>query len=272
MAGMMPRDYLLVRHGESEGNVVVQASKRGDNSHYNEKFVMTPGTQWRLTETGIKQARAIGKFITEHLPHPNRFYVSPYVRTRLTAEHMAIPNAYWFLNRSYREREWGEIEALPRSTFEEAYPNSARNKKINPLYWAPPGGESIADVGENRVRNLLDTLAREETKKVVLAVTHGENIWAHRLTIERWSDEEFRAHDEDPAMRIKNCQLVHYSRINPGTGMDERRLAWVRVVTPVQGEDGEWEAMVTSPWRSFSRRGYSNSELGESVAYVPGIL
>lgn len=260
----MPLHYILVRHGESEGNVAVEASKRGDDSYYSENFVMTPGTQWRLTSVGVKQAQAAGRYLREHLPRADRHFVSPYVRTRMTAAHLGL-KAEWFLNRAYREREWGEVEALPRSLFQEEYPYSARVKKINPLYWAPPGGESIAEVAENRVRNILDTLHREHGGETVLAVAHGETMWAHRLVLERWSDEDFRHHDADPRQKIHNCQILWYSRLNPATHEDEGRLAWLQVITPVGNEEGKWECQVTQSWQRFTRGTYSDGELLESV-------
>ena len=61
---MMPNNCLLVRHGQSEGNLAVEASKAGNNDLYTERYVMTPGTQWRLTDVGMAQAAAMG------LPRP----------------------------------------------------------------------------------------------------------------------------------------------------------------------------------------------------------
>lgn len=267
---MMPVDYVLVRHGQSEGNVAVEASKRGDNSYFTEKYVTTPGTQWRLTDTGIQQAETIGAWLAEQMKKPDRYYVSPYVRTRMTAAHMGLPDAEWRLNRAYREREWGEVEALPRSQFVAEYPHSARVKKNNPLYWAPPGGESIADVAENRVRNILDTLHRECSGKRVLAVTHGEAMWAHRLVLERWNDEQFKGFDADPDMRISNCQVLWYSQFNRDGNEWSERLSWVKTASPVL-VDGQW-TVVESPWVYFEPRHYTNDELLASVEYVKPIF
>ena len=264
---MMPKNYLLIRHGESEGNVAVEASKRGDDRFYaNDDFVTTPGTQWRLTPTGVLQANAIGAWVAEHAPTPDRYYVSPYVRTRMTAAQLRLPAAQWRLNRAYREREWGEIETIAKSQFERDYPISARLKKYNPLYWCPPGGESIAEVAENRVRNILDTLHRECSEQTVLAVAHGETMWAHRLVLERWNDETFKAHDDDKEMKIHNCQLLWYSM-----GEGEHRLSHLKVVTPLLQKDGTWQAQVTRE-EELSSPTYSNDELWAQVEDVPSFL
>lgn len=255
---MMPRTYVLVRHGESEGNVAVNASKKGDNSFYTDRYVTTPGKQWMLTPKGVKQAQVIGEWLRSNLPVIDRYYVSPYVRTRMTAANLGLPYAQWRINRSYREREWGEIDTLPRSEFKTTYPNSARIKKINPLYWAPPGGESIADVSENRVRNILDTLHRECSDQVVLAVTHGENMTAHRLMLERWSDDVFALMDQDRDERIENCGVLFYTRSEDSPGP----LDTLVTAAPVQSEDGAWSVKVTPPLR-FNASTLSNSDLEE---------
>lgn len=261
---MMPVLYVLVRHGESEGNVAVNASKDGDNSFYTDKYVNTPGTQWRLTRKGEAQAAAIGSWLKNNLAGFHRYYVSPYVRTRMTAVHMGLPSADWRMNRSYREREWGEIDVLTREMFKEAYPNSARVKKANPLYWAPPGGESIADVGENRVRNILDTLHRECDGSRVIAVTHGENIQAHRMILERWSDEKFAEMDASEDEKVLNCQAYIYSRDEPGP------LNQLVRATPVWN-GSEWVVEVSDTLH-FNATHYSNSELAETYSSVSPIF
>ena len=264
---MMPKNYILIRHGESEGNVAVNASKNGDESYFTDKYVMTPGHQWRLTNKGVLQANAIGEWLNENLPKIDRYYVSPYVRTRMTAAQLNLTDANWRVNRAYREREWGEVEALPRSIFQEQYPNSARVKKLNPLYWCPPGGESIAEVAENRVRNILDTLHRECEDKTVLAVTHGENMWAHRLILERWMDEEFFENDADESQRIENCQVLWYRQGTPG----DRHINELKVITPVE-INGKWEAVVTKDWTKFDFPLFTNETLWDSVKNTPHIF
>ena len=52
----MPLDLYVIRHGESEANVIVQAGEQGDNSLYTQDNVTVPDRSWRLTATGRKQA------------------------------------------------------------------------------------------------------------------------------------------------------------------------------------------------------------------------
>ena len=268
----MPMNLVLVRHGESEGNIIQGAANKGDESYYeaDESLVTVPDYRWRLTSQGVAQAKQAGSWISHNILQENetfdRFITSPYLRTRETAGNLGLTDAQWEENRSVRERFWGEIGSIPRSVFLREYPHNSHYKEIDPLYWAPPGGESISDVAENRVRNLLSTLHRENSEQNVIVVTHGEFIWASRLTIERWRDEEFVEYDNNPDMKIHNCQVIHYTRINPETGQVAPRLQWVRRMTPTNNGN------VVEEWQEFGRTRYSNDDLLEYVETLPVLV
>lgn len=273
----MPNNLILIRHGQSEGNIAVEASKRGDNRIYernNGHFMTVPGHQWRLTELGKRQAGAIGAWVdslmeNNEISHFHRHYVSPFVRTRETAANLGLSGARWTLNRALRERDWGDIGSMTRADFRARYPDNAHQKKIDPLYWMPVGGESIAHVAENRVRNFLSTMHRECEGENVLAVAHGEVMMAFRMTLEYWKDEDFaeRAHTEEP----RNCEALHYTRVNPVTGEQSKRFQWFRSATPVVHDDGRIE-IVVSEWREFTKPLMSNDDLLDSISKVPSLL
>src|SRR3990167_8242342 len=94
----MPNHLVLVRHGESEGNVVARAGKAGNHQLFTDEFFERPGHEWRLTDTGVEQAKAaglwIGRFLLSVYPELNDgfgvYYTSPHIRTRETAGHLAI--------------------------------------------------------------------------------------------------------------------------------------------------------------------------------------
>ena len=48
----MPLDLYVIRHGESEANVIINAGEQGDNSLYTQDNVTVPDRSWRLTATG----------------------------------------------------------------------------------------------------------------------------------------------------------------------------------------------------------------------------
>lgn len=268
----MPNDFVLIRHGQSEGNLATEASKAGDNSWYTDAFTATPGHRWRLTETGICQARTTGAWVAEHVASMfDTYLVSPYVRTRETAGHLRLPGARWRLNRALRERDWGDIGALPKDQFAQRRELELNYRMSNSdaLYWVPPGGESIAQVAEDRVRNVLSTLHREATGQRVVAVTHGEAMWAFRLVLERLDDEQFVALDADRAEKIHNCEVLHYTRLDPRTGVQSPRLSWLRRAYPAV-VDGEW-TMIERPWATMEVRTYDNDALLSRVADVPSL-
>jgi len=257
----MPKNLVLVRHGQSEANVIQKRDKAGDQRLFTEETMLVADRSWRLTEAGVAQARTVGQWIRENIVTFDRCITSPFVRTRETAATLGIENARWEENRVVRERSWGEISPLPRAVFEQQYSHNALLKRKDPLYWAPPAGESIADVAENRVRNLLSTLHRESSGHNVLIVSHGDFMWSTRLVLERWSDEEFLRYDKDPSMTIHNCSVVHYTRINPHTGVEESKIRWVRFAHPCRDRStGTW-SMQVQDWREFDRRYLSNEEL-----------
>jgi len=63
----MPIDLVLVRHGQTEGNLARERSKREDKSLWTAEFRERPGRLWRLTDLGIGQAQAAGAWIRENL-------------------------------------------------------------------------------------------------------------------------------------------------------------------------------------------------------------
>lgn len=249
---VMPRNLFLVRHGQSEANVMQKASKSGDQSLYTEETMTVPDRSWRLTELGVQQARVAGEWIAGQDCTFDRAIVSPYVRTRETAGTLGL-DVRWEENRAIRERSWGEIGSMSKQEFRWQYPNNALYRDRDPLYWAPPAGESIEDVAENRVRNILSTLHRENARENVIMVTHGEFMWATRLVLERWSDEEFLARDEDKSQTIHNCTVLQYS------ALDSEKLNYVRRCYPVQFK-GEW-TMHVGDWEHFDREYLTNEQL-----------
>ena len=270
----MPNHLVLVRHGESEGNVVARAGKAGNEQLFTDEFFERPGHEWRLTDVGVEQAEAaglwIGKFLLNVYPELNDgfgvYYTSPHVRTRETAGHLAIDGANWRKERRIRERDWGDIESMSRSQFEKDYPQNATKKYKDPLYWQPPGGESIAGVADTRVRSMHGTLHRqhdEKDKDSAIFATHGEYIWAEHLDLERMGHEEWKIAESDASRKIKNCQVVHFTRLNPESGYQAPSLAWVRSVCPWETPDHPGH------WRNIEMSQFSNEQLLAEVDQIP---
>ena len=74
----MPLDLYVIRHGESEANVIISAGEQGDNSLYTQDNVTVPDRSWRLTATGRKQADCIGRWLAAAVRPLPRFAVRAY--------------------------------------------------------------------------------------------------------------------------------------------------------------------------------------------------
>lgn len=275
----MPNHLFFVRHGESQGNAALDRAKAGDESLFTDEFVTIPGRRWHLTAVGRQQAELIGEWLRSELERvgagslESRHYASPYVRARQTAGllglHAGGQSARWYLNRSIRERDWGDIETIPRRVFLESplYARNAAKKAIDPMYWRPPGGESISDVADTRVRSFLDTLHRECSGGVVVAVTHGELMRAIRLVLERIDDETYAGWESDPTTRIHNAELLQYSRVDVresvGSGEVARRVTWLRRVRPLVDEG----RVVVGEWHRIDYARPTNEELLAQVSH-----
>lgn len=268
----LPRNIFFIRHGESEGNVASNQAKLGDFSLYTDEFMTTPGRKWNLTEKGRAQAELTGEWLQKEIDslkngRGRRHYVSPYLRTKQTAALLGLTengkSAEWYLNRTLRERDWGDIDAIPKKQFEEdpIYKLNALKKKTDPLYWRPPGGESIQDVAENRVRNFLDTLHRECGDQTIVAVAHGEFMKAIRIILERADDEVFEKWESSKKHNIRNCEINQYSKENqkssssmkvPGT-----RLQFIRRIYPSLEEN----RMIVGKWKYIKFTRPTNEQL-----------
>ncbi|MFN2319047.1 MAG: histidine phosphatase family protein, partial [Dermatophilaceae bacterium] len=171
---MTVRELILVRHGQSEGNVAAEAANR-DRLHEIDAPARDPDVV--LSETGRKQATALGQWLSE-LPEDERpgvVWSSPYRRARETAEiALEVCGAHLDMrvDERLRDRDMGITDMLTAAGIREKYPEeSDRRGWIGKFYYRPPGGESWADVAL-RVRAVLTDLANVEREERVLVSAH----------------------------------------------------------------------------------------------------
>ena len=261
----MPNDLVIVRHGHSEGNLVSNLGKKGDNTLFTPEYRNTPHHHLRLTKEGCEQAEKAGKWIRHNIRETfDRYYVSPFVRTRETAALLGLQDAEWRVDQRLRERDWGELGSKPVAEHLAEYPHNSFMKKIDALYWRPPSGESIADV-RLRVRSFFDTLHRECEGQRVIVVTHGEFMSAAQASLEYFTDKRWVEVDGDKEQKILNTHVFHYSRENPKTGVVDNYISWVRKVCPLI-------ETANSDWEPIDRRRFSNEELLAQVGDFPHIF
>jgi len=253
----MPIDLVLVRHGESEGNVVFGRSRQGDHSGFTAEFATRHSSQWRLTLKGQQQAESAGAWIRQHIsPVFDRYYVAEYLRAMETAGHLGFAEAAWYCEFYLRERDWGIFDNMSFQERRDRYADDLSRRELDTFFWSPPNGESMANLCL-RIDRVLDTLHRECSDKRVLLVCHGEVMWGFRVRLERMSQETYRELDQSGDRRIKihNCQILHYTRRNPHTADLTDHLNWVRSICP-------WDAdLCHHEWKLIRRRHYSSADL-----------
>jgi broad specificity phosphatase PhoE len=253
----MPIDLVLIRHGQSESNVIQHSLNTDENAVVPPEFLERHDTRMRLSSEGREQARKTGVFLQSEFPDGfDKYYVSPLARTLETAGYLAI-NGDWSIDDRWRERDWGEFMLLNTAERLKQYPNSERLFRQAKWYWGPPGGESLSTNVRLRFEDILDTLHREQSDNKVIAVTHGETIWVARFVLERLTPEEWMLQEKDPAYKVLNTVVIHYSRRNPETGEIDSRLRWRRVICPWD-ESLSWNK---GKWTEITHKNYTDSEI-----------
>lgn len=163
------RDFkiILVRHGESEGNVDPN------------KYMIFHDHKIKLTDNGVKQAINAGKEIKKIIKNdPLNVYVSPYIRTKETWE--GIKKG---LNRNNITLEFDprirEQEHKIFKTKEQRTNIFKEQKKFSKFFYRFGNGESGADV-HSRVCSFLNELA---IKRVVFKERKDYLIVSHAITL-----------------------------------------------------------------------------------------
>ena len=218
-----PSRLVVMRHAESEANLR-REHLESTGSRATRVGIESRDVDITLTPWGREQARVTGHDLNRYGPF-HAAYVSPYLRTRQTAELvMAALRARprLVIEERVREKEFGILEGLTRHGIRSHHPEeAARKTAVGKYYYRPPGGESFPDVNL-RVHSFLGTLVREYAGRRVLVVTHSVVVLCFRRLLERMEEHEvleLDRHDE-----VKNASLLVYE---PGS-RDGRRGVPVR--------------------------------------------
>jgi broad specificity phosphatase PhoE len=182
---------LLVRHGESLGNVdpLVHAT--------------TADHAVPLSDRGRDQAREAGAQLADHLdaqirgerPHV-RLLVSPYRRTRQTADAMMETSRGWITDRVEHillcEQQFGVFDGVPDAELPTRFPHEFAyydmQCRFGGKFWARmPQGESRFDVAK-RIHQAFGTFhrdAQEHGIQHIVVICHGVTLrafvmmWCH---------------------------------------------------------------------------------------------
>ena len=207
----------VVRHGQSEGNVIrAAAAADAEVLEIVDRDMDVP-----LSRLGMRQAEAFGAWLRDRPAEdrPDVVISSPYRRAVDTATSLmraAELSGDVVMDERLRERDLGMMDLLTIRGFTARYPQEAAHRtRLGKFYYRPPGGESWTDVGL-RCRSLRDSLSRLYAGQRVLVVTHEVVIIMIRYLLERFDERGALALSAQAA--IANCSLTAYERD------DEERL------------------------------------------------
>ncbi|KAJ6737529.1 BROAD-RANGE ACID PHOSPHATASE DET1 [Salix viminalis] len=238
----LPKRIILVRHGESQGNLDTAA------------YSTTPDNKIPLTPLGLAQARQAGNHLHNIISDDDNknwmvyFYVSPYDRTRSTLRE---------IGRSFkreriigvreecrvREQDFGNFQVKERmKVIKES------RERFGRFFYRFPEGESAADVFD-RVSSFLESLWRDiDMKRLHRDPSHDLNliIVSHGLTCRvflmkwfKWTVEQFERLNNPGNCEFRIMQLGpggDYSLAIHHT--DEEMLEWG--LSPEMIDDQKW--------------------------------
>lgn len=190
---MKPKRIILIRHGESAGNA---------NPYVYEN---TPDHKVPLTQRGIEQSKNAGREIKSLIGRESiQFYVSPYTRTRQTAENiisvLSGNNWRWREDPRIREQEYGS-----KVTVEGVKVHEEKKADFGSFFYRMPNGESGADVFD-RISTFFESMHRDFEKDCfpdnAIICSHGFAIRVILMRYFRWTVEQF-----ENLKNPLNCQM-----------------------------------------------------------------
>lgn len=256
VSGSRQIHYLvLTRHGLSEGNVAQKMIRNGQAHKLPEEFFKTPNRELRLTSIGVAQCKPTGEYLASQ--YPDRFSLivtADFIRSTETMLHTVAaagwPGVELATETLYGERIWG-----PMPTDRDAVLQEMEMRRRDPMNWCTPGGEMLVST-RVRARILLDRAKREFAGNSMLVFTHGEFIEAVLAEVYHLDTESFIEFRNSELGDIDNCQVIELSSINPGSGLCEGELHWIRSSCPQKGEFGFWQPILRKKyrWEALNRR------------------
>jgi broad specificity phosphatase PhoE len=212
----MVSELLLIRHGESQGNV---AAAQAHSAGAHEIDVPARDADVDLSDLGREQARAVGVALGDlaAATRPQALVVSPYLRARETAR-LACAEAGLDLptlvDERLRDRELGVLDRLTFAGVEARFPEEAERRRWQgKFYHRPAGGESWSDV-VLRLRTWVADLDRTLDAERLLVVSHDIVIALIRYVCEGLDEEQVLRLARDTPLR--NASLSRLVRNGEG--------------------------------------------------------
>lgn len=210
-----PAELVLVRHGQSVGNVADAAAREQGLSRLE---LTTRDADTPLSPTGQEQAEVLGRHLGDLTAQqrPQVVLASPYERAAHTARlaTAGLRDVPLVMDERLRERDLGAFDGMTGTGIRAEFPEEARRRAaVGKFYYRPPGGESWTDVAL-RVRSVLGDIRQEYDGERVWVFTHQAVIMSFRLVVEGL--DERRLLEIDSTEPLGNCSLTRYRRRGEG--------------------------------------------------------
>lgn len=203
-----PSSLVLVRHGESVGNL---ADARAREQGADRLELPARDADVELSDEGRRQADALGTWMARSDRRPDLVLSSPYARALETARRaVASTDLEIVLDERLRERDLGRFDGLTGQGIRRQFADEAeRRRHVGKFYYSPPAGESWADV-VLRVRSLLADLRHGFEGRRVWMFSHQAVIMTFRYVLEGLTEEELL--EIDRTETIPNASMTTYER------------------------------------------------------------
>lgn len=203
-----PSSIVLVRHGESVGNL---ADARAREQGADRLDLPARDADVELSDEGRRQADALGEWMSRADQLPDLVLSSPYARALETARRAVTHTGHEIvLDERLRERDLGRFDGMTGRGIRKEFADEAeRRRRVGKFYYSPPSGESWADV-VLRVRSLLADLRHGFEDKRVWIFSHQAVIMTFRYVLEGLTEEELL--EIDRTETIPNASMTTYER------------------------------------------------------------
>lgn len=228
MSELLAKHLVLVRHGESEGDV-----RRSLKDQPLSKELLKHPRDEEETKIGSEQSAEAGKWITKYvlgsfnLDDFDCRLVSPLKRTQQSARSLGL-DGYWHDDPRLAERDRGKIQGMTKSEHHTEFPKSYQQMIDMPFHWVPPGGESLLQVAHRFSSVVEDFMQGKESSAIMM--THRDVIWTSFSALGQVQLDDVLEIDTN---KILNGHVIHYTNINPNTfKVESAELIWRRSCTP----------------------------------------
>jgi broad specificity phosphatase PhoE len=228
-----PRRIVLVRHGESQGNI--------DDAIYE----TVPDHALTLTAKGVEQATEVGRRLRAYLKdEPVTLYASPYIRTRQTvaAMDLGVPLDDMRIEPRLREQDWANFQDA-----KDIADQRRLRDDYGHFYYRFTHGESGSDVYD-RVSTFLESLWRyiegepvgpgrhPMSDQNLVIVTHGLTMRLFCMRWFHWSVEYFESL-ENP---INGGHVVLVRQPDLRYKLETPFVQWDQAYIPTDRERSSW--------------------------------